>query len=178
MKTVPPFRAPTVCACGDHGFVGLTKGRVALFDADAVPVVSLYRWLTLGSKPVYHYAAVLRDGRLHQQMHRLLLGLSPTDRRVADHINGDTLDNRSANLRACTRSENSQNGKIRSHNRSGLKGVFASQHGGWLAAISVDGRKLHLGTFPTPQAAALEYDAAALSLHGAFARTNASMGLI
>ncbi len=172
------FRTPSVCACGDHGFVGLTKGRVALFDADAVPVVSRYRWLTLGSKPAYHYAAVLRDGRLHQQMHRLLLGLSPTDKRVADHINGDTLDNRSANLRACTRGENLQNSKIRSNNRSGFKGVFALPSGTFSATVCKDGQSTYLGTFETAQEAAAEYDAAALSLHGAFARTNASMGLI
>lgn len=44
----------------------------------------------------------------------------PTD--VIDHINGDRSDNRIANLRVVTNTQNSWNSKMRKNNSSGVKG--------------------------------------------------------
>jgi hypothetical protein len=95
-----------------------------------------------------------------------------------DHINGDTLDNRKANLRLSTRSENMRNRKVNKNSSSGLKGVQKQIRGKWPATIAANGRSLYLGAFDTKEDAAKAYDAAAIELHGEFARTNAMMGLI
>lgn len=77
---------------------------------------------------------------------------------VIDHINGDSMDNRIANLRATDQSGNLQNQRrARSDNvSSGLIGV-SRKRGKWRAAIKVAGRSVHLGTFESREAAAEAY---------------------
>lgn len=72
-----------------------------------------------------------------------------------DHINGDKLDNRIANLREATRKQNMQNVRQHKHNTSGVKGVaWHSQRNKWRAYIFVDYKQIHLGLFDTKEAAA------------------------
>ena len=87
-----------------------------------------------------------------------------------DHINGDRSDNRLANLRKATRSQNCSNSKLRADNNIGLKGV-SIQKGRYRAQIQVKGKKQFLGMFSTPEEAHEAYCKAAQSLHGEFART-------
>jgi hypothetical protein len=109
------------------------------------------------------------------RMHREILNC-PGGYEV-DHINGNPLDNRKSNLRICTKSENQWNKGLGKDNTSGFKGVSA-ERGKWQARIRVKTVRRHLGLYETPLEAALAYDAAALELHGEFAKTNRSMGLI
>lgn len=83
-----------------------------------------------------------------------------------DHIDGDRLNNRIANLRDVSRAVNSQNERrARSSNKScGLLGVSASLSK-WRALIRVDGKKLYIGTFDTPKAAHEAYLSAKRELH-------------
>lgn len=89
-----------------------------------------------------------------------------------DHINGDPSDDRIANLRECSRRENICNRRKPKHNQSGFKGVCrVGDSKNWRAHIRVDGRQIHLGTFPDPESAHAAYRAAAEEFHGKFART-------
>jgi hypothetical protein len=47
--------------------------------------------------------------------------------------------------------------------------------GSWQANIACNGKQQHLGLFKTAEEAAKAYDAAALRLHGEFAKTNAML---
>lgn len=70
-----------------------------------------------------------------------------------DHINGDKLDNRRANLRICTRSINLQN-KPYAKNKSGYRGVFKEPKAKrWFAYIFIDKKMVRLGRFDTPELA-------------------------
>ena len=72
-----------------------------------------------------------------------------------DHINRVRDDNRLANLRPTTRSENCQNQPIRSTNRSGVTGVYYhSRVRKWVASISINKKQCHLGVFDTAEQAA------------------------
>jgi len=87
-----------------------------------------------------------------------------------DHINRDPLDNRLANLRVATRSENNANTGLRRNNTSGFKGVsFHKKAGRWQARMTVNGRGRSLGLYATPEAAHAAYAAAAQTVHGEFA---------
>lgn len=72
-----------------------------------------------------------------------------------DHINGDRADNRLANLRDVPHAINMQNiRKPTAANKSGVLGVYWSERRqGWMAAISVDGKKKDAGPFKTMERA-------------------------
>ncbi len=90
---------------------------------------------------------------------------------MLDHANLDRADNRLANLRPATYSENSMNQRARATNKCGLKGVmYKPQIKRWVANISIDREQVHLGTFMTAEDAHAAYAAAAKAHHGEFAR--------
>ena len=108
------------------------------------------------------------------RMHRLILGLQNNGKSFVDHINGNGLDNRRKNLRACTYAENSYNQiRKRPNCSSEYKGVSWSKASGkWRAHIVKDYKQLHLGLFETETEAALAYDLAAQQLFGEYACPN------
>lgn len=83
-----------------------------------------------------------------------------------DHINRNTSDNRIANLREATRSENLQNTGLHPKNTSGLKGVsWHKSAKKWRARITANGIEVGLGLFKTPEAAYSAYCDAAANMH-------------
>lgn len=89
-----------------------------------------------------------------------------------DHINGDPLDNRWANLREATQQENLMNKCVQSNNKFGVKGVYKHTiNNTFVARIAKNGVQKHLGCYATAEEAKAAYDAAALVLHGEFARS-------
>jgi hypothetical protein len=85
---------------------------------------------------------------------------------VIDHINRVRHDNRLANLREVTRSENNHNMSISSANWSGFTGAaWDKSRSQWLASIRANGKQHHLGRFNTPQEASAAYLAAKAVYH-------------
>lgn len=69
--------------------------------------------------------------------------------REIDHINGEKADNRIANLRDVTHSENGKNARTPTHNTSGQIGVsWHRSNCRWVATIKAGGRLRNLGSFP------------------------------
>lgn len=114
------------------------------------------------------YVLISIDNRKHKA-HRLawlyVSGAWPM--RQIDHINGDRSDNRIFNLRDVTHQANSQNVRLaRSSNRStGLLGSTRHSSGRFQARICVDGKRMTLGLFDTPQMAHEAYVKAKRELH-------------
>lgn len=72
-----------------------------------------------------------------------------------DHIDQCRHNNAISNLRLVTVIENAKNQKLPSNNTSGVIGVtFNSIEGTYVARISVDGARVHLGSFTTIEEAA------------------------
>jgi hypothetical protein len=94
----------------------------------------------------YGYINLFVDGKLYRA-HRIawlyMTGKWPSEK--IDHKNGVTDDNRWCNLREATNGENLQNmRKARKDNSTGFLGVYPC-NGRFRAAISVSGKKYHLG---------------------------------
>ncbi|WP_289105260.1 HNH endonuclease signature motif containing protein [uncultured Halomonas sp.] len=65
-----------------------------------------------------------------------------------DHISGDSLDNRIANLRLVDHRENARNQRRKKSNSSGVCGVhWHAQRNKWQACIKVSGKNKSLGMF-------------------------------
>jgi HNH endonuclease len=72
-----------------------------------------------------------------------------------DHVNGDKLDNRIANLREVSNQTNNQNHrKAKKNSKTGFLGVVHEKRGdGYVAYLRVAGRTKNLGTYRTPEEA-------------------------
>lgn len=168
-------RPAAVCECGEHAWVPLTKGFVTFTDPADVDVLARWRWCAVVDR---HTVYVLRAEGTYVNgeriswnipLHRQLLCPPPTLH--VDHADKDGLNNRRANLRPCSFSQNMAN--RRQHNSTGYRGVSQDKrYGYWTAYIQVDKKLTHLGTFPSGEAAARAYDAAALAGFGEFAQLN------
>jgi hypothetical protein len=73
---------------------------------------------------------------------------------LSGYVNGIRTDNRIANLRLVTKSENSRNAARKASNKSGVTGVLF-RRGRWTASIRHDGKGVTLGTFGSKEEATL-----------------------
>jgi len=112
--------------------------------------------------------------RKHYQASHLawLLTTGTWPQNQIDHINGERDDNRIANLREATSSQNHGNSRFMRNSKALYKGITAARNGRWVARIGAgaSGRQQHLGTFDTPEAAHNAYCEAAQRRFGEFWR--------
>ena len=167
------FREARICACGNHGFVGLTVGGVALVSPSDTQAITGRLWAL---KQGYAQRTDYSGGRKTQlKMHRVILGVS-ADQKV-DHRNHDKTDNRRENIRACSHQKNMRNRKAwGSHAYKGVD--YYPPTNSYRARITCEGGTKNLGYFKSAEDAADAYDAAALVAHGQYALTNKMMGLL
>lgn len=110
-----------------------------------------------------------REYAAHRIIWALVYGSFPDS--FIDHINGKKSDNRIANLRLATDSQNKTNVGKRKHNTSGEKGVsWDRENKKWLAHATLNGRGYHLGRYVEKDDAAAAYQAFAKKHHGEFYR--------
>lgn len=151
--------------------IALTQGKIALVDEADYDTVAKYKWSAYRRGRTFYAETASRkpDGTpTTLQMHRLILSSAP--RVGVDHIDGDGLNNQRHNLRPASNAENQRNSRRRTDNTTGYKGV-TRRRARFRAQIRVDGKRIYLGSFDTPQAAYEAYCRAASELHGEFART-------
>lgn len=152
----------------------LTQGQIAIVDAEDYEWLNKYKWCSALDKGTGRYYAIRRgDFGKTLRMHREILGLLHGDRRKGDHRdNNQTLDNRKANLRVANPKGNACNRGKQRNNTSGFKGVsFRKDCSKWVASIRNNQKLIHLGYFPTKEAAHMAYCKAASRYHGEFARS-------
>lgn len=145
--------------------IPLTQGLSTIVDDDCADLLK-FKWHAHRKARSYFYASRQEGGKTIS-MHREITGAAKGQ--VVDHINGDTLDNRRANLRLCTQASNCINRKINKNSKSGIKGV-TREGPSWRARIKCGGKTYLLGFFATPEEAQSAYEAKARELHGAFRR--------
>lgn len=108
---------------------------------------------------------------LHRLAWFLFYGSWPNG--ILDHINRVKTDNRIANLRLATFSQNVANQDLSSRNKTGFRGVsFNKKANKFQASIGINNKVKYLGVFDTAIDAALAYDDACKKTFGAFAVPN------
>lgn len=157
--------------------IPLTRGRFALIDPADYEWLSEYKWHIVGARGTFY--AVRNTGqqrgqkRIVVKMHREILKVP--DGMFVDHINHNGLDNRRANLRPATKTQNAQNRRKvhRDGYHSNYKGLtWYRRENRWGVRISVNNKSKFIGYFEHELDAAKAYDAAAEKYHGDFASLN------
>lgn len=156
--------------------IKLTQGQYALVDDADYDWLNQYKWYALKDKDCDSFRAVKR-GKNHRQiiMARLILGLEHGDKREADHIDHNTLDNRRNNIRICTHQENMLNRKPFRGTTSKYKGVHwesGRTKKNWRVQIRFSSETIHIGYYDNEENAATNYNWAAILLFGEFACLN------
>jgi hypothetical protein len=156
----------------DYRLIPLTQNQNAIVDAADYAFLNQWNWTAAWSPGTQNYYVVRCERRIAIRMSRVILGLADDDPREAEHANRNTLDNRRENLRPATNTQNNANRRrLQKNNTTGYRGVRVMGDK-WQAALFHKGRYIHLGTWPTPERAAQEYDEAARIVFEDFARTN------
>ena len=156
--------------------IPLTKGQVALVDDEDYESISCFTWQARFSGDRPYAQRNLRPGSRARKgmkisMHRQILCLTPDDKRIVDHINRNSVDNRRSNLRIVTHRENAWNRTKSSRGNNYYKGVSKCTYQKmWMARIAAAGKRFYLGRFTSPEKAHAAYCEASKSLHGEYAR--------
>lgn len=124
---------------------GQARGYALVDEADA-SWLNNFRWFLATTGYAVRNTTVKGKPTM-VAMHRVLLGLVPGEVWEADHINGDRLDNRRANLRLATRLLNAAN----THGRRGSS-KYPSVHWHpknrkWIVTLSYNNRSKYIGSF-------------------------------
>lgn len=153
--------------------IPLTQGKVAIVDEVDHKWLSQWKWYAAkGTSTYYARRSVWENGKTREiQMHRAILDAPPD--MEGDHINGDGLDNRRANLRLCTQSQQRMNAKKQANCTSKYKGVtWDKRRQKWSVLIVCRGQRDWRGYFDDEQEAARAYNIGARKWFGDFAKSN------
>jgi hypothetical protein len=165
------FYPSAICKEGSAAVrrIPLTRGKFALVDTADYYQLSQYNWTTQSSGNTF-YACRKVAGKVIK-MHRFIMS-APADL-VVDHIDHNGLNNCRSNLRLCTPAQNARNTFPNKGTSSRYKGVHKSKGAKkWCAAIKLNNKTDHLGTFENQIAAAMAYDEKAGEFFGEYAHLN------
>ncbi len=146
--------------------IPLTKGKFAIVDAEDYDFLMQWKWCFSR-----RYAASW-GGKENPQMMAMHRVINKTPHGLyTDHINGNGLDNRKENLRTATPSQNLINSPASGISK--YKGVsWHKRDKKWQVFIQKNGQRSFVGNYRNEELASLAYNAAAIKIHGEFARLN------
>ena len=155
--------------------IKLTKGYVAIVDDEDYYRLSKYKWrassICRKSNTIYASTMVSINGkRVDIRMHRFIMAATNSLIQV-DHKDGNGLNNQKCNLRLANNSQNNANKPPRKDNKIGYKGVCKDRSKYRAVVYHLD-KKINVGSFNTPEEAALAYNKKAIEIHGEFAYLN------
>lgn len=139
--------------------IPLTQGQFAIVDAWRYEELSQYPWCSQWNPHTKSFYAIRQSPSVNGKqytirMHRKILGLKRGDSKYGDHKNHNTLDNTEKNLRIATSSQNQCNGRRKSNNTSGYKGVYRhSKNKNWVGRVTFGGKTYYCGVHETPKEA-------------------------
>lgn len=159
----------TLAIIVNHSTHGLKE---IIIDKEDWPKVRDFRWNVVRFSNTFYARAHRKEGLLGDKqnivIHRLILEFTLS---FIDHANGNGLDNRKSNIRIATQSQNCINRNFQNL-VTRTRGVTLNNSGKFQARITIDSKRISLGTYETREEAGMAYDLAAIKLHGKFKRLN------
>lgn len=143
------------------------SSKKCILDDSDYETASYFNWYVIKDK------YILNTRKLTQRaLHTFIM--NPPPGYEVDHINGNTFDNRRANLRTVTRSQNLMNRRKQKPSvSSSFKGVcWNKQCRKWQATISSNGKSKYLGLFVLERDAAKAYNNAAIEDYREYSSLN------
>ena len=128
--------------------IPISRGKYfTIIDDEDFERVNQYKWQFTGRY-------VIRTCRINGKqkcisLHRFILN-APFNKEV-DHLNHDCLDNRKANLRFCTHSQNLRN-------QQDIKGYYYNKRDKrYIVYLSLNNKNKYIGSYKTPDKASIAY---------------------
>ena len=142
--------------------IWLTQGQFALVDDADYEWLNQWAWHAQYSSHIDSYYAVrkitLSNGKQRTvRMHREILGLVHGDKRQADHIHHDTLNNQRYELRIVTNRQNTSNKEFKGTSKYAGVSAYGDK---WHSRIRTNKKQIHLGYYDTEIEAHYAYQAA------------------
>jgi hypothetical protein len=145
------------------------NGLVLLDDDDFPKIKGLQLYVTS-----YGYVKCIVHTK-DRFLHRLILGLKPSEKVYVDHIDRNKLNNQKSNLRVCSYQQNFFNTAKRDRPQatSRYKGVhWSKQRNYWIARITFKGKTVMVYSSDIEEECAYAYNVAATFLYKEFAYKN------
>ncbi len=156
--------------------IPLTQGKYAMVDPDDYERLNKYKWQARRKERSFYATrsgwCERRGKRKIITMHRQVLPVP--EGMFVDHINHNGLDNRKANLRPATQTQNTYNRRRhRNKTSSKYKGIYWEKRSKkWLVIMQHDFKRIKLGRFDDEEEAARAYDSAARIYQCEYAELN------
>lgn len=176
-KRIPRSIRPVLFPIGPSiAYIELTQGQYALIDRSDAAIIGQYNWHAKIDRSTGNFYAK-RNVAFSKWKQRLLSMhvelVKPEYGRIPDHVSGRTLDNRRANLREATPSQNSHNSAKRKDNTSGVKGVsWNKQERKWRVRVMLNNISHEGGMFKYLGDAIVARKVLSSKLHGSFVRNS------
>ena len=130
---------------GEYGIGYTSNGVIFYFDLEDYDKIKDYYWCNKDGD--LHFWGRINNQKI--SLHRFIMTLDKNSDLVVDHINTHhPEDNRKANLRIVTHSENQMNRKLAKNNSSGVTGVtWSKKDKRWIANIKINNKTIRCGYY-------------------------------
>jgi hypothetical protein len=159
--------------------IPLTQEKFAMVDDDDFEELNKHKWQahrSMGDKTYYAIRSEIINGKsVGFRMHRQIMGCVKGDGKIIDHKNGNGLDCQRHNMRFATTIQSATNRTSHKGATSKYLGVYlqrAGKYSYWRTDITVNKRKILIGSFKTEENAATAYNLFAEKHFGEFANLN------
>ena len=130
--------------------IQLTQDKSTMVDDANFDYLNQFNWYASKERNSFYACRVTQANKIktRRTMRRQILGLSCSDSKQVDHIDGNGLNNQRSNLRVCTNQQNQYNQRPQTGRSSRFKGVsWKTKDKRWAAGIRHNKKDIWIGNF-------------------------------